>query len=253
MPERESNSLFLNSNFKLTDTITAYAELTFSETEMITKIAPFATGGVPIPVDSDLVKNYILPYLDADQIADMDSVTGQWRALPGGNRTTGWESNSGHIVLGLEGVTAGVDWNAAIFNSTADRDEKKLGGWLAQKGFVDMVTSGQLNIFALPSEVPQDEVDLLQKDGLYKGDWTSTEISVTGFDIKGSKSLMEMAGGSAQIAAGFDYRSSSYEDKLSKANKDEVLLFYGASTAFDLERDQYGLFVEGFFSHTGEL
>ena len=247
MPESESNTIFINSNFKLTDTITAFAEITYAESEMITKIAPYPTGNVIIPLDSDLVKDYLIPYLSADEIADLDRVTGQWRALPAGNRTTGWDSESGHIVLGLEGETAGIDWSAAIFNSTVEHSETKLDGWLLSQGFGDLVSSGQLNIFTLPADVPQVEIDQLKEKGVFVGHWAKTETSVTGFDLKGSMSLMEMSGGAAQIAAGLDFRRNSYEKSLSQANLDEVLLFYGADAAFDLERDQYGLFAEAFF------
>lgn len=247
MPESESNMIFLNSNFTLADTITAFAELTYAESEMTTKIAPYPTGNVIVPKDSELVKDYVLPHLSAAEIDDLGRVTGQWRAIPAGNRTTGWDSESGHIVVGLEGVTADIEWSAAIFNSTVEHSETKLDGWLLREGFVNLVKSGQLNIFSLPEDIPQDQVDLLKREGVFIGHWAKRKASVTGIDFKGSMSLMEMPGGSAQIAAGVDYRTNSFEKSLSQANQDTVLLFYGEQTPFDLKRDQYGIFAEAFF------
>lgn len=247
MPESESNMIFLNSNLILADTITAFAELTYADSKMTTKIAPYPTGNVILPKDSDLVKDYVLPHLNAAEISDLEQVRGQWRAIPAGNRTDGFDSDSGHIVFGLENTTADLDWSIAAFHSTDERSEDKLDGWLLSKQFIDLVELGQLNIFSLPEDMPQDQTDLLKKEGVFVGHWLKSKSSVTGIDFKGSMSLMEMPGGSAQIAAGADYRSTSYEKSLSQANQDTVLLFIGAEIPFDLERDQYGIFVEAFF------
>lgn len=62
-----------------------------------------------------------------------------------------------------------------------------------------------------------------------------------------------MAGGEAYVAAGFDYRMTSYERDLSDANQNATILFLSTDTPYGLERDQFGAFAEALLPVTDSL
>src|SRR5690606_11635035 len=88
VPESERDSLFLNGHFKVNDDLTAYSTLVYTENSVTSRIAPYPTGNVPLPTDSALVAEYILPYLTPMQTNNLLSTSGTWRALPAEPRTT---------------------------------------------------------------------------------------------------------------------------------------------------------------------
>src|SRR6187551_2985651 len=101
VPESERDSLFLNGHYQVNDGLTAFATLVYTDSAMTTRIAPYPTGNVRVPLNSALVNDYVIPYLTQSQADNLVDVTGTWRALPAGNRTTEYQSDATHFVLGF--------------------------------------------------------------------------------------------------------------------------------------------------------
>jgi len=59
--------------------------------------------------------------------------------------------------------------------------------------------------------------------------------------------VFEIGGGDVMLASGFDYRTTNYDRSISEANANEDLLFLSQDTPYELDRDQWGLFVEALF------
>ncbi|KKL64035.1 hypothetical protein LCGC14_2169110, partial [marine sediment metagenome] len=122
----------VNSKFSVTDDIEAFVEGSYSDYSMTTRIAPYPSGGIPIPVGSPLYNQYLEPnLLDGYTSADVSSALGVWRALPAGNRTTEWNTKSTHFVVGVEGIIADeIDFETAFTYSKNDTDQNYPTGWL---------------------------------------------------------------------------------------------------------------------------
>jgi len=247
VPENQRDSVFVNAKVNFSDDITGFLTTAITKNVMTSRIAPYPTGWFNLPSDSDLVKGEVLPYLpdslsDAEK-ASVSAVQGRWRALPAGNRTTEYDATSIHFVTGLTGMIDELDWEGSLTYSQNKQDQNYPEGWLIREPFVKAVGSGAINVF-----VPADELDDASKDALaktvYHGNWSTQKVTLTGLDFKISTPIFELPAGEAYLASGLDYRKYNYENSIAEANANEELLFLSSGTAYDLNRDAQGLFVE---------
>jgi iron complex outermembrane receptor protein len=243
VPESERDSIYLNGKYQITENLTGFATAVLSENSLTARIAPYPTGYVPLPVASQLVQDYVAPYLTADQLANIQDVAGRWRGVPAGNRTTEYVSESTYIVAGVEGITGDINYSGALTRSENDQEQNYPTGWLIRDPFVDLVASGGLNIFVDPADLPDSEKEALAGT-VYNGNWDSTKVTVNAFDASGSKPLFDMGGGEATLALGMDYRDTTYKRSIAEANANEELLFLSPDTPYDMNRAQWGVFSE---------
>ncbi|MCA0892950.1 TonB-dependent receptor [Microbulbifer agarilyticus] len=246
LPEKETDSVFLSGKYRLGENLEGFSELVYSQRSMTTKIAPYPTGQVPLPLDSQLVQDYVLPYVDPALVGDIEQVTGTWRGLAAGNRTEELTSDALHFVTGVNGSVGEINFGAAAFHSSTDQEQNYPNGHLLREEFGALVASGDLNIFEPVDNLPENTSELLAPT-VYNGNYTTTETATTGFDLSMDMPLFSMTGGEAQLAAGIDYRRSSYEDGISAANRDAEILFRQPGTTYDLERNTYGAYAEALF------
>jgi iron complex outermembrane receptor protein len=243
-PEDTRDNFMANVNVNITDDIQGFVEASYSDYTVTTRIAPYPSGGVLISKASPLYAQYFEPNLPAGYTSDdVTTGLGVWRALPAGNRTTDWNTRSTHIVAGLEGTLADtIDFDMGYTYSKNDTDQDYPTGWLIRDRFTDAVEKGEIDIFAPAGTVTQEEVDA--SGIVYSGNWTNSTTTVNGIDFKMSMPIFELDAGEAYIAAGADYRMYDYDQTLSQANQDAILLFLDAGTAYSLSRDVYGAFAE---------
>jgi iron complex outermembrane receptor protein len=255
LPESERDSLTLNGRVRFTDNLQGFATVLASQYEMTARIAPYPTGEIPLwsssqtdPM-SNLVATEVWPHLTAAEQAAAGEITGTWRALPAGNRTTTYAIDSYNYIVGIEGSTSRIDYTAAVTHATTEIDQDFPTGWLLLDEFVAAGSSGAFNIFAQQEDFTDADAEALAP-AVYHGDWDENNVTMTGFDLQGSMPLWEIGGGDVYLAAGADYRTTNYERTIADANRDELLLFLSKDTAYDLDRDQYGVFVEALFPIT---
>jgi iron complex outermembrane recepter protein len=242
-PQSDRDSFFGRGTLRINSDWTASFDAAWSKYKMTTRIAPYPTGFVPLPTDSALVAEWILPYLTAEQRAGLTGVQGQWRALAAGNRTTDWTTESTHLVAGLEGALAGWDVSGAVTYSINDTKQDYPTGWLLADPFVSAVSAGSVNIFAPASELT-DADRAAVAPAIYHGPWDQEKTTLTGIEGRASRPIFKLAGGDAQIGTGIDYRSYKYSRSVSEANTNELLLFLGKDDPYELERSVYGVFGE---------
>lgn len=243
VPESKTDSLFLNGHYKINDDVTAYSTLVYSKNSLTSRIAPYPTGNVPIPLDSDLVTKYIKPYLTPDQIANLEDVSGTWRALPANDRTEEFTSNALHLVIGFEGKTGDIDYSGSYTFAKNSQEDNYPTGWLIGEPFIDLVSSGGLDIFTTPDKITSTEKDALAKT-IYHGPWDTHDITVNAIEAQASKPIFNLSGGDAVLATGVDVRNISYKRTISEANANETLLFLSKDTPYDMSRSQWGVFGE---------
>lgn len=245
LPESERNTLTLNGKLKLTDSLNGYATVLASKYSSTARIAPYPTGQINLPLESALVQNNVIPFLTDEQKGQVKRVTGQWRALPGGNRTTEYTNTSTNFTFGLEGESGNISYDTSLTHAITDTDTDRPDGWLLRDKFIEIATSGQLNIFAGQEDFTDADKAILAP-AVYHGDWNDTKVKMTILDGKASMPVFDLSGGEAQVAVGFDYRTMNYLNTLAAVNVNRELLFAGVNTPYELERDQYGLFGEIF-------
>lgn len=263
LPENERNSLYLQGEFKINDTLKAFTSLLYSENDVVSRIAPYPTGyirlydaeedtTIPDGVTEDVYTHLSGLGLSETEIDSIEIVDGRWRALAAGNRTTEYSSTAIHFVAGLEGTTGLIDYNVSLTHAESESEQNYPTGWLLLDEFVDAATAGEIDIFAGQEEFNDQEA---LAETIYSGHWDTTDTSMTMLAGQAVMPMFQMAGGSAQIATGFDYRTTSYEVSLSDANAGAEILFLSSGTPYDLERSQYGAFAEALFpiSNTVEL
>ena len=253
LPESTRDSLTLNGKVRLTDNVTGFATVLASQYELIARIAPYPTGEIPLPLNSALVQNEVMPHLEAmltpAELAQVGQVTGAWRAVPAGNRTTEYDIDSSNWTLGVEGSAGDVTYAIAGTYATTEVDQQYPTGWLLLDEFVDAASSGSFNIFATQEEFTDADYEALAPT-IYHGDWDLTKNTMTAFDAQLSRPLFEIGGGDVMLAAGADYRTTNYDRSISEANENELLLFLTKDTPYELERSQWGVFAEMLFPLT---
>lgn len=253
LPESTRDSLSLNGKVRLTDNLTGIMTVLASQYETINRIAPYPTGEIPLPLNSSIVQNEVMPHLQAmltpDELAQVAVVTGEWRALPAGNRTTQYDIDSMNWTLGLEGVAGDMTYSVAGTYASTEMDQRYPTGWLLLDEFVAAASSGSFNIFAGQDEFSDSDLEALMPT-VYSGRWDLTETGTMAFDAQATKPLFEMNGGEMMLAGGIDFRTTDYKRSLSEANQNADLLFLSSGTPFELERSQWGAFVEALFPIT---
>jgi iron complex outermembrane recepter protein len=244
IPESVSDSLFLNGHYKVTDDLTAFATMVYAKNSLTSRIAPYPTGNVPLPINSALVNDYVRPYLTPDQSANLTKVTGRWRALPAEGRTTEYLSDSVHFVTGLDGsIGDDIDYSVAYTFGKYSQDQNYPTGWLLLDPFVNLVKSGELNIFTTPDKTTSAEKEALAKT-IYHGPWDTTDVTINSIDGSASMPVFDLNGSDAILAVGFDYRDTKYERGVSEANDQEILLFLSRDIPYDMSRHQFGVYSE---------
>ncbi len=246
IPEHERDSIWLNGKMQFTENLTGFATVLWSNYEMTARIAPYPTGEIPLPLDSDLVQDNVIPYLTAEELALLGTdgeVTGTWRALPAGNRTTTYDTDSLNLTAGVEGFAGEISYSGAITYAETEVDQSYPTGWLLLDEFVEASSSGAFNIFAAQEDFTDADREALAPT-IYHGDWDVVKNTMTTLDFQASMPVFQMNGGEAQLAVGGDYRITNYERTLSDANTNATLLFLSPDTPYELERDQWGLYGE---------
>jgi iron complex outermembrane receptor protein len=246
LPETENDTLYLNGAYMVTNDIKLYGTVVYSTGNMTARIAPYPSGQFPLPLDSPLLDEYVYPYLTDEQMSQVNRVTATWRGIPAGNRTYGFDIDSLNLTFGAEGSTGNIDWDAAYTHTESTNDQSYPDGWLLLDEFLAASRGGLFNPFVYADEVSDEEQEVI--DGfVYHGPWDSVTTDMDIIQGTGSMPMFNMGGGAAMIAAGFDWRTNSYERWVADANLNEELLFLSPDTPYALERDQWGVFVEALF------
>jgi iron complex outermembrane receptor protein len=252
LPDTEADTLYLNGAYMVTDDIKLYGTVVGSESRLTAKIAPYPSGQFPIPLDSPLLDTYVYPYLSDEELGQINRVTAVWRGIPAGNRTTEYKTDTLNITVGAAGSTGNIDWDAAYTHTEATTDQNYTNGWLLLDEFIAASRGGLLNPFVWVDDLTDEDQAVI--DGfVYNGPWDQVETNMDIVSGVGSMPMFNMGGGAAMVAAGFDWRSNSYDRWVSDINAAEGILFLSPDTPYGLERDQWGAFVETLFPFSSNI
>jgi iron complex outermembrane receptor protein len=243
VPESERTSFMVHGNFDLSEDIKAFATASYTDFSMTSRIAPNPTGGIPIGTTGEAYTKYVAPHLSEDQKARATEVYASWRALPGGNRTSTYDTATFNTSFGLEGVLFGnIDFSTALAISGAERDETFSDGHF-YANWVGDIANGTIDVFALPGEMSDAGLAALEasKWRHLNQTWKTSSIA---WDFRASQPLFELPAGEVYIGYGVDYRVNTYENIPSAENAKDERWGAGGDPIFDLERTTYGAFTE---------
>ncbi|KAF7775327.1 iron complex outermembrane recepter protein [Pseudoalteromonas citrea] len=242
-PETERTALFLSGIAEVNDTTEAYSSFSYTDFALVARIAPYPTDVFTLPTESDIVQTNVIPHLEDKVLNDLVRVDARWRTLPGGNRTTEFNTVSHHFVAGLRGEINEWAYDVAVTSGETERKETRITGFPLEKEFLALARSGEIDIFDAPENI-SDEQSKMVADTMFSGLWQTTDTSMLSFEGKLSGALADIDAGTVYLGVGFDYRQSGYSLTNGEGQNAEIVLFEAAGTEFDLEREGYGAFAE---------
>lgn len=242
LPENKRDSFFVKGTKKIGDNWEAFTDIAYSRFDLTARIAP-NTAPFTVTNGSAQFNQYVAPYLTEAQRANVRSISGNYRAYDFGTRDSQTITESKHAVVGLDGQIGAWNVNTALTWSENAIDERYVGGYMRNNEFRALLANGTVNPFAPIGPVSAANQQLI--DGaVYHGSIREASTTLKAFDLRGSRELFALGGGAAQLAIGGDYREYAYEQTPSADAVNGVLYNFNAPAAYDMTRDNVGVFAE---------
>ncbi|WAC74364.1 TonB-dependent receptor [Roseateles sp. SL47] len=241
-PESTRDSFFVSGEAKINDNFKVFSDVIFTRTDLIARIA---ANPVPIAISttSPLYTKYVAPYLTAAQQAHVDTVTANYRANDFGTRDSETITDGKHIAVGTEGSIGDWDVNASLTWSQNSLNEKYIGGYFKATEFNNLINSGQLDPF-VPSGNQSAATQKLIDDSIYNGSIRKASTTLKGVNVGASGTIFNLPAGEVKLGTGADFRNYHYKQTPSADAVNGVIYAFSANPAYDLERDNYGVFGE---------
>ena len=240
VPQNSRDSFFGKATVKATDSINVFVEAAYSRLDLTARIAP-NTASVAIAKGSPLYNTYVRPYLTAAQDADIKTVTASYRTFDWGTRDSETLTTSKNLVLGAEGDIGSWSFGTGLTWSKNAIDERYVGGYVKNTEFRDMLAKNQFDPF-LGIGAQSDATKQLIANSVFNGSIRDASTTLKGIDAHASHELFQLPAGAAQIALGGDYRNYHYQQTPHATSSD--IFGFSASPAYDMERNNYGVFGE---------
>lgn len=241
-PEFSRDSLFLSGQAKLSENFTAFSDFSFSRYDLIARIAPNPVP-VNIPVGSALYNQYVAPYLTAAQQAHVNTVTAGYRATDFGTRDSNTITDASHFVAGVKGSIGEWDLETGFTWSENKIDEKYTGGYFKNTEFRNIIATSAIDPF-VPSGNQSAAAQKLIADSIYHGSIRTASTNLTGLDARISGEIAKLPAGPLGLGVGADIRNFHFKQTPSDDAVNGVLYNFAANPAYDLERRNYGVYVE---------
>ncbi len=129
-----------------------------------------------------------------------------YRSNETGNRDITDHADAPRLVLGLRGLAAGWDWEAALLRSQSKVREQVSDGFPANSLILPILNSGRVNFFG--PNTPDVVAELRATN--FTGDAFKIKSTLTSVAVKGSRELMALGGGQAGLALGGELRTEDY-------------------------------------------
>jgi iron complex outermembrane recepter protein len=236
-PENDQLSTLLRGSMKFGDHIVA-AEYLRAENNTKNRVAPTPMTGINIPSTS--------PFYPAGATGNIVN----WRTTDAGKRSDSNEAIADRILLEANGLVAGWDYRAGLWQSTNEVTTEFYDGYLNRSAIQSGMTAGLLNPFGPQSAAGSQAL----QSAKILGQVLSADGKSTGFDARVSKDLFQMGGGASALALGFEWRKEEFAYDLVESNASQAASS-GLELAADIkgDRDVYALFAEMAFPFTKTL
>jgi iron complex outermembrane recepter protein len=201
-PEVEQQSALAKATFQITPNARGSLEYVFANTETISRIAPNpVTGLVMKPTSPFFPKTYT-------GIDPTRNITVAWRTVPAGQREGTSDTTAQRFVADVNGSFANWDYRAGAFWTESKGDDAVSNGYIFKSKVQAGIDSGLLNPFAPPTPEALAYLNSSKALGLTQ----TAKGSTVGVDLRGSRELMQMAGGFSAMALGAEFRKEKYRN-----------------------------------------
>jgi len=240
IPANDQLSGVLRGTLKLGEHV-ATLEYVRAESNATNRVAPTPLVGMTIPTTS--------PFYPAGAPTTTNPGIVSWRAVPAGQRTDDSNNVTQRIVGDISGALAGWDYKAGAWWSKNEVATTFADGYVNRAQVQAGLTSGLINPFGAQSAAGLQA--LLNSKIRAKVLDASGEAS--GIDFRASRDLFSMAGGSAALAVGGEFRREKFTYDLQDIAREAASS--GLELAQDItgKRDVTALFGEMVFPITRTL
>jgi iron complex outermembrane recepter protein len=200
-PDSEKISFLGRAVFQLSPDHQVFAELLRSQTNTRYVLSPVNlrlrnTGGF-----DDRVPGSVVPQFAAAGITGpITSV--RLRAKEMGNRTNEVESDATRFVLGLSGVLAGWDYDAALNHSVNQATDNYVDGYFRYRAVADGIKSGAISLTGNSSAAGKAIIEAARVNDAAR----DSKGTMDSIDVKASRALAQLAGGELAVALGAEAR-----------------------------------------------
>ncbi len=213
-PNAENLSFFGRGTLQLGANHQAFAEYSYAKQEYIFRISPTPVSeattfnGDPVLLYKNS-KYYPTEWLTKFFPKELGNPLNlYWRAISVGPRTSQANLTEDRLLLGVKGIVAGWDYEAAVNTSKSDAVESYPSGQLSEKRTIAAFASGNVNPFGPQDAVGQALLDAAQVIGPVRASKSTRDT----LDAKISRELYQLPAGPLAAALGAEYRKEKFND-----------------------------------------
>ena len=217
-PKSTKSSAFSRAIFNLGGGHQLFAEIALARARTL-------YTGTPNRVDADIdvalvpaFKGSALNSLAADD--DERIVTVRTRMAEAGLRTSELVSNTQRLVLGMQGLAVGWDYEWAINHSTSKVSDRDHQGYLNEQMIRSAFAKGTIS----PFKVSDAKGLALYESAQIRGEVRNATGTMDSLDFKASKALAQLSGGELAVAFGGELRREKQNYHQSDALKQDLIL-----------------------------
>ncbi len=265
LPDTHKSDVFGRFAYDLNAATQFFAEASFARNHNIGRIAPVPIDQTAAHIRADGTQpNILLPLTsryapialinrlgyNVNNVGTPGFLEIAVRSAPAGNRINDVTADQTRVSAGFKGGFSGWDYDAAMTLAQA-KDKLSLTGYIQEPRFIAALATGNLNPFG-----PNDAAgEALLNGAKLEGPVRDSKSTTTQIDGKISRDLFKMAGGSAAVALGADFRREQIDDKATNADYGAGLHIGGEGTVPDTNasRNVAALFGEIVLPVTKEL
>lgn len=254
-PERERQSFMTSFTKSLGSDHKLFADVLVARAKTISRIAP-VPGEVAVNAGTPLHTQYLLPVgITGDSIMS-------YRAADLGKRTNKDTADFLNLTTGVEGLLAGWDYNLGYSHSES-KVKGNIEGYPGALAFARLLASGLLNPFVGPGQQTPEAMQAI-RGAAYNGYWDGGTSKLDNVQLRASREIFKLSGGSAAVATGVNFTREQFISKPSPfaqgiladpvtgapcdpADPDTCDQRFGDASAkppYSASRNSYGLFGE---------
>ena len=230
-PESKRVSLLGHGEYRLNNDHALFAEYLYSQTKTTYRISPLTISNVNYPANGPFYPTSL-------------GLTGPLRVgmrlTEAGPRTNDVTSDAQRLLLGAKGTLAGWEYDAALNHSINNVTDAYVNGYVQTSLFNTAFATGEINPFGASSAAGASALAAAKiSDDARKSRGTTDSI-----DIKASRDLFAMAGGTAAVALGAEVRREKLDYNPSALLQAGQIRGDGASAPFSGSRTVSAVFGE---------
>jgi len=200
IPDTKQNTIAGRVGLKLAEDHVLTLEGLATENRNTSRVAPDPVSGITINPGNPAYPTGI-PNLDTTRPINVG-----WRMVPAGPRTNESNSTAKRALVDLSGVIASWDYRVGAMLSRSTGNDAAVDGYVSAPFVRQQVAAGNLNPFRDATAAELAVIQQAKRKGVF-GFATGETRSI---DIRGSRDLFALPGGSAAIALAAEFRKEEY-------------------------------------------